>query len=93
MLAHIPVDITGNVHRMWLGCVMGANVWLQCRVDEFQKDSNSSSSSSHSCILIFSNSSVSEQTVSVFSLCLSFQHDPCLCPFLFPHLFVLFLFQ
>lgn len=33
MLAYIAVDITGNVNWMWLGCVIGLNVWFQCPLD------------------------------------------------------------
>lgn len=34
----MPVDITGNVQRMWLGCVMGANPWLQSPLDVVQRE-------------------------------------------------------
>ncbi len=33
----MPVDKTRNVQRMWLGCVMGANLWFQSPLDVVQK--------------------------------------------------------
>ena len=30
------VDITGHVHWMWLGCVIGANSWFHIQLDVTQ---------------------------------------------------------